>query len=77
MRSRANLEAALVVELGFDLGRARGSQRALALIRRRDRMRWLPTPGAASDPRLAAALAPIAQAEARALRVVVCGGAGQ
>ncbi|PRQ07235.1 hypothetical protein ENSA7_29420 [Enhygromyxa salina] len=77
VRANAGVEFTLALELGFDIGRARTQQRARAIMRRRDPVRNLPTTPAPRDPQLAAALAPIAAAEARALRVALCEGAGQ
>jgi hypothetical protein len=67
--SKAGFEVTIVVELGFDLGRARTQQRARAALARRDRVRRLPAPIAGS---FASELAPLAAAEARALRAVLC-----
>ncbi|WP_146155463.1 hypothetical protein [Enhygromyxa salina] len=63
VRPRAAVELSFVVELGFDLSRARTDERARALLARRERGRSLPAvvPG------------PLAARERRALTAAVCG----
>lgn len=66
VRERAGFEFSVVAGIGFDLGRAHAHQRAQAALLRRDRVRRLPA-------LVSGSLAPLADAEARSLRAVLCG----